>query len=462
MKQQIKIWGTRAFAVILVAVAARYWGVPLLKQYVAPKKMEAYIPTAKVLKGTFTVSFHEIGTVEAERSVAVNSEIHGKIISIVEDGKVVAAGDRLAVLDTTELERELYNQTLEHENKLADVARAESDLELLKESNKTDLAQAQAQLSYDENELKLAKEDLAKKQKLLEERLIPGTQVDQAEGVVRSKELAVEKGKAQLALKEKEIESKETQKEADIRNAGFVADMAKSNLEQTERRMKSAVITAPGAGLVVMTKTWDGSSHRPLKEGDSVHQRQTICTLPDLTTMLVKVQVGESDAPKVRIDMPALIRLQAAPDKLFHSSVKGISNLATETRVWEGGTPGKKNFEVTVAVSESDPKAIKPGMTADVEFICDSIENAAYVPIESVVERGGKTYVFVKDGKQYERTPVKTGKYNDNFIVVTSGLKKDQVVALRDPTRELDLQEAGSVAPGAEKKKQSVPIPGAD
>ncbi|NIM23665.1 MAG: HlyD family efflux transporter periplasmic adaptor subunit [Armatimonadetes bacterium] len=364
-------------------------------------------------------------------------------------------------MDTTELERELRNQTLEYENRLADVDRAKAEIELLKEQNETDLAQQAAQLEFDENELKLAKEDLAKKERLLEERLVTGAQVDQAEGVVRSKELAVEKGKSQFELKKTEVESKEKQKQAEIRNIQFRADMAKSNLEETEDDLKGALLTAPAGGLVVMSRTWDGSSHRALKEGDNVHQRQTICALPDLTSMLVKVPVGESDAPKVRLGMSVLIRLEAIPEKTFHGSVKDISSLATEARIWEGGTPGKKNFEVTIDIKEVDPKTLKPGMTADVEFICDTVKDAVYVPIESVVERQGKTYVFVKDGERYTRADVKTGKYNDNFICVTHGLREGEVIALRDPTRELEQQEAGSAAPGAEKEeRQSVPIPG--
>ena len=277
--------------------------------------------------------------------------------------------------------------------------------------------------------------------------------------------MAVAKGGAQLELKKKEIESKEKQKEAEIRNVQFRADMAKSTLDQTKSRMSSAVIKAPAAGLVVIAKDWTPDGRRKLQEGDSVRPQQTICTLPDLSTMLVKVQVGEADAPKMRLDMPVLIRLEAVPEKTFHGSVKDISSLATEASPWEGGTPGKKNFEVTINVKEKDPKIIKPGMTANAEFICDRIERAVYAPLESIVERNGKTYVFVKDGGRYNRTQVNTGKQNDNFICINKGLQKGQVIALRDPTRELEAQEAGASAPAPEKEKkpkQTPPIPGAN
>lgn len=464
MKRHIKTWVPRILIVVALVIAGRTWGVPIYRQYFTPKKTEVYIPTSKVKEGKFVVSFHEIGTLDAERSVAVNSEINGKIITLVREGVIVKEGDELAILDTSELERDVRNQTLEYENRIADVDRAKAEFDLLQESNRTDRDQAEAQLEFDKNELTLAEQELEKKKRLADEKLIPGTQVDQAEGVVRSKSLAVQKGEAQLKLKLKEIESKESQKQAEIRNMEFRANMAKMALDREKERMSGAVINAPAPGLVVLSKVYDGSrGRRALQEGDTVSPRQTLCQLPDLSSMQVKVQVGEADAPKVTIGMPVLIRLEAVPKKVFHGSVKSISSLATESNPWEGGTPGKKNFEVVIGVQERDPSTIKPGMTADAEFISDEIPKAIYVPIESVVEQGGKTYVYVKQGGRYTRLPVKTGKSNDNHICITEGLKAGQVIALRDPTRDLEHQEAGSKAPGADKntQKSAPPIPGA-
>lgn len=463
MKQQIKVWGSRVLVLAVIVAAGWYWGVPLFKQYFAPEKTETYTPTAKVRKGTFTISLHEIGALEAERSSSVIAQTNGKIISLVADGDLVTSGDILAELDTTDIEREVRNKKLAYENALADVDRAKAELDLLKESNKTDLAQAVAQLDFDKNELKLAREELAKKERLAAEKLIPRSQVDQAKGVVRSKELAVDKGTAQLELKRKEIESKENQKDADIRNVEFKAQMAKIGLEEAERQAESALIRAPSAGLVVIAKDWTPDGRRKLQEGDSVHTRQTICTLPDLSSMLVKANVGESDAPKLRIGMPVVIRLEAVPDKIFRGTVQDIASLAVEPSPWDPGfTPGRKNFEVTVAVKETDPKTLKPGMTADAEFICETVQEAVYVPIEAVVERGGKTYVFVKRGKEYRRTEVTTGKQNDNSVCILRGLDEGQVVALRDPTRTLEEQEAGAEVPESGKKdeKKPAPIPG--
>lgn len=128
-----------------------------------------------------------------------------------------------------------------------------------------------------------------------------------------------------------------------------------------------------------------------------------------------------------------------------------------------GSTPGRKNFEVSVALKESDPKTIKPGMTADAEFICDAVKNVLYVPLEAVVEKDGQTQVFVKTAKGFVRKTIVTGLSNDSFVIVKKGLSKNEVIALRDPTRAMDHQEAGSNAPGSSQdskdKKQASPLP---
>ncbi|MCE5323619.1 efflux RND transporter periplasmic adaptor subunit [bacterium] len=465
MKQQIKLWTGRTFMLVAIIFAAQYWGVPLYRQYMVPKKTEAFVPTAKVKAGDFTISFHEIGTLEAENSVPIVNEVNGKIIYLAPEGTVVSPGDKLVQLDTSEIERDAKTQELNYQNALADVKRVKSEMEILAKSNETEVEQQQADLDFNKSERERANEQLKKKVHLAEEKLIARDQVDQAEMDLRSKDLTVKKGEMTLELKRKEVANKQTQKEADVRNKEFTANMSKASLEEVQGRIKKAVITAPSAGMVVISKDWTADGRRKLKEGDSLRPRQIVCQLPDLSSMQVRLQVGESDAPKLRLGLPVLIRLEAIPDKVFHGTVKEISSLAVESNVWEGDTPGRKNFEVVITVKENDPKTIKPGMSADAEFICDSQKKAIFVPIESVVERSGKTYVFVKDGKRYVMTRVKTGKHNDNFICITKGLKAGRVIALRDPTKPLDQQESGAKGPGAKKEKQKekkkpAPLPG--
>lgn len=456
MKRQIQLWGSRVLMVALVIVATQKWGLPLYKQYFSPKKTVVFVPTGHVQYGTFTVSFHEIGTLAAEKSVPVYGEDDGKIIWLVSEGTIVKTGDRIAEMDTTTVVREVRNQELTLKNADSEVKRAEEELAMLKLSNINELEKQTKDRDFSKTQLTMAEKTRDRKKKLAEQRLIPGDQVEQAELDVTSKLLAWEKAKLDLTLKGKDIKSKEDLKQADVKKVIFARDIQQRNLNELKSQVTSGIISAPASGMAVISKTWGGpGDYRKLQAGDQMHRRQTICSLPDLMSMLVRVNVGESDAPKVKIGMAVLARLEAIPDRVFHGTITEISSLATEGNPFEGtgATPGRKNFEVTVHLREADPKMLKPGMTADAEFICDSVNKAMYVPLESVVEKDGKTFVYVKNGKRWERTPVKTSKYNDNFIIITKGLAKGQMIALRDPTRPMESQEAGASGPGAEKEK---------
>lgn len=464
MRRQIQLWGTRAFSIALILFATNHWGRPLYIQYFAPKKVVAFAPTAKAREGGFVVSFHEIGNLQAETSVPINTETGGKIITLVDDGKEVKPGDQLVALDTTDIEREVRNKQLTYGNTKTNLDKANEEFNILKETDATELAKAEADLDFNKNELELAKKDLEKQTRLAKDKLVPLAEVDKADLEVRSKALAVLKGEKDLALKKDDVLSKEAQKKAEVKNVEFQVTMAKIDLEDSQRRVKLGIIKAPTGGLVMISKSWTPDGRRKLKEGDSTYPRQTICELPNLSKMLVKVEVGEADAPKVHVGIQTLIRLEAVPDKAFHGAITDVSNLAAEADPWQTtSAPGKKNFEVTIAVKEVDPKTIKPGMTADVEFICDTLKDAVYVPLEAVSERNGKTCVFIKSGSRFVRTPVTTGKSNDDFVCITKGLKKNQMIALRDPTRPLDEQEAGTSLDGSQDKKDKkhpAPLPG--
>jgi multidrug efflux pump subunit AcrA (membrane-fusion protein) len=50
------------------------------------------------------------------------------------------------------------------------------------------------------------------------------------------------------------------------------------------------------------------------------------------------------------------------------------------------------------------------------------------VPVDSVVSRGGESFVFTLDGNRAVSTPVKTGAESDKYVEISSGLKAGQLV----------------------------------
>ncbi len=77
---------------------------------------------------------------------------------------------------------------------------------------------------------------------------------------------------------------------------------------------------------------------------------------------------------------------------------------------------------------------LRPGLLADVEIIVEKIPNAVNIPAQAVFENDGKLVVYVKKDEKFEMRHIKLLKRSDSTLIVSEGLKKDEVVALTDPT----------------------------
>jgi Spy/CpxP family protein refolding chaperone len=86
---------------------------------------------------------------------------------------------------------------------------------------------------------------------------------------------------------------------------------------------------------------------------------------------------------------------------------------------------------------------LRPGMLADVEIIVEKIPDAIHIPTQALFERDSKHFVYLRAGEKFEERPVTVGKRTESTVVIASGLKQGDVVAMADPLAK----------PGASKKE---------
>lgn len=437
MKRQIARRAITAIVLIAAITVGAMWMPRLWAHWFPEEKKESFIPTAVAKSGELVVSVKELGNIQAEQSISVSSEIDGKIIYIIPEGKTAQPGDLLIQLDDTPLKNEYQASKLAYANQQALVEKAKLETAILKESNRNEVEQQEAQINYDKAELQRLRAQLEKKKRLAGDKLIPQSEVEMAEIEVKRQEFAVEKGEKTLGLKRKEVENRESQKDSDVRSVEFAAMMAKSKLQESESRLSKARIVSRGSGLVVIEKQWMGDSVRKFKVGDQVFPRWRLLQIPDLSSMQALVQVDEADIARVAAGQRVRLTLDALPGKRFSGVVKEISTLASESSPWESssGKPGRKSFEVVVQIDRAGATPLRPGMTANAEIISDRIAKCVYVPLEAIFERDGKRFAYVKSGGVFSPVAVKVGKSNESFVAVELGLAPGAVVALRDPTK---------------------------
>jgi multidrug resistance efflux pump len=80
---------------------------------------------------------------------------------------------------------------------------------------------------------------------------------------------------------------------------------------------------------------------------------------------------------------------------------------------------------------------LRPGLLADVEIVVEKIPDVLHVPAQAVFTRNGKPTVFVqqKNGK-FEAREVQLQKQSESLMVLASGVKPGEVIALADPTTD--------------------------
>ena len=430
----LKVISLLILALILCACA--FW---IYQKVRLKEKFLVSVPTTKVKKSEFTIKVTEMGKLTAQKSISISAPFEGKLTKLCKEGILVKPGDFLAQMDTTDLTRKLSDQTVDYAKAGSDVRKAREELRIMKIGNAIQLRQQKAQLDFDRTELEQARAKLAQQERLLGEFLVTRQQVDDSRIQVRAKELSAKKDGLTLQSDEKKLKSNELQKESEIENLQIVADKKKADLDAARDDLSKATVKAPSSGLVVFNVIWKGGEEGKINEGDSVWRRMNIMQIPDLSSIIVNVPIGEMDIHKVKVGAEVIIRLDAYPEDVFHGNVKEIAKLATEGDLWSRSQqPGKKSFEVTVSIRERNPDKLKPGITANVEIYYKKIPNAVFVPIEAVLLENSKKTIYVKTDSGYKPLQVETADRNENDVVITKGLAGGEEIALRDPTKPIE------------------------
>ena len=88
-----------------------------------------------------------------------------------------------------------------------------------------------------------------------------------------------------------------------------------------------------------------------------------------------------------------------------------------------------------------DTSLLYSGMTADVTFITEEVENVSYVLRKAIVEENGKSQLYIKSGEAYVLTPVTTGFNNGTYIEIKDGINAGDRYYVRTQVHEGDADE---------------------
>lgn len=316
-------------------------------------------PARKTVENRLSVS----GPISGTDSVDVVSNIHAEVLEIpVKEGDKVTKGQVIAILDDTDIKKEV--EIAKNDYELAVSTCAERDKEAARGYAKAlqDLQTAQA--NYDRTKV------------LFDGGNVPQVDLEAAQNALND------------ARREKESYNIENGKAMADDSYRLQIEKARFDYEKAQEQLEDTQIKAPIDGTVVRVNTKVG------RFADKMEDEQPLFIIENLEVLEMEIQVSEYSIGKVAVGQEASI----SADILNGETVKGQVVSISPTGEEKGGGSTERVIPTTIRILDNNTRLIA-GITAKAEIILEEAENALAVPMSAIFEDSGNTYVqTVREG----------------------------------------------------------------
>jgi len=324
------------------------------------------------------------GYVVARREATVSSKVTGKVTEVlIEEGMRVEAGQVLARLDDTNVKASL----------------------LLAEAQ---LREAKAALAETGVRLDEAEKELRRITNLVASRIDTQAALDHALADVNAQKARLDSQQATVAVADKQV-------------------------AVWQQQLEDTVIRAPFAGIVTVKSAQPGEMISPISAGGGF-TRTGICTIVDMASLEIEVDVNESYINRVQTGQPVEATLDAYPD--WKIPAKVIAIIPTADRQ-------KATVKVRVGFLSLDERML-PQMGVKVAFHEREQKaggnRAVAVPKAAVQKQNGRDVVMVVQNGRVERRAVTPGGAKGEETVVLAGLAAGERVVIQAPRKLTDRE----------------------
>jgi HlyD family secretion protein len=360
------------------------------------------------------------GKIEAKTSVDISADITGRIIDIaVREGDMVKRGQFLLQIDPAQYQ--------------AAVARAQGVV------SSTQAILLQTRASRDQAQRAWNR---AKQLRELGENLIAPETAEQAQTALEVAEANFQSSRAQL-------------------------EQARAGLQEAKDNLAKTRLTAPISGRVVRLAVEEGEVAVP---GTFSRETGLLMTIADLSVILAKVQVDETDVVRLNTRDSVEVNIDAYPDTTFTGRVSKISHSAklTATQTASGSNDRAVDFDVEITL-KAPPRDIRPDLSCTARIVTDTRNNALSIPIialtvrdhekvpnesetgprvdtlrERFAKREAEGVFIVREGLATFR-PVKVGVAGDEYFEVLDGIREGETIVAGTYQAIRDLKDGAKV-----------------
>lgn len=355
---------------------------------------------------TGQTSARDFATIVAPIMRGRGSEREMDIVKLAPGGSMVKKGDVVAVLDPTNMQNRIDDETDQ-------LREEETKVRKLKVQQELDMVNLLQNLRIAKSEYEKALLEL----KAQEVRTI----VDQ-----ELLKLAADEAEASYKELQRDVEQKKVAQQAELRIQEISYELQKKNVERYNRDLARLTITTPIDGLVVMmTQNRPGGDQVTYGEGDRVQPGMPFMKIVNPASMQIEGTINQTESSAFRIGQLATIGLDAFPGASYQGKVYAIGALAVA-----GGRSQQyyiRAVPVRVQVQNPDKRMI-PDLSASADVLLGEAKNVLAAPASAIHRENGKDFVFVKGPKTFERREVKVGLHNGVQAEIIEGLSEGEQV----------------------------------
>lgn len=435
----------------------------------AAKRNRVTVQTGRVVeKELLEARVSASGEVRPKNYVELQAEIAGVITYVaVKEGEHVRKGDVLLRIDPTQSEADLRAQQALVEAQTYDAANIQGQIAIGRANLQRDeagLEAARADLRQAENDFERARARFQRKQQLHEENLLSHEEYEAAKNELAAVEVKLVLARAGLRRAEAQANvSQVTLKQADEQYRAMTSRVAqaKALLHKTEDLLSKTVLRSPLTGVITKLNIEVGERAVP---GTLNNPAATLMEIADMSVIEAEIDVDETDIVNVKVGQPAIVTIDALPDKPLTGTVTEVGNSAITlgSSATQQQSQQAKEFKVAVQLIDP-PETLRPGLSATAEITTATNKNVLTIPIQALAirevdvdakgnyippGRGDKSSAVSADSDKRVRKkelqgvfvvskelkavfrPVLTGIAGDTEIEVRSGLSGDEEIVI--------------------------------
>jgi RND family efflux transporter MFP subunit len=365
--------------------------------------------------GSFEDSTEFVGSLEAEQRVALKPEIDGRITQIfVTPGDGVGQGQPVVQLSPDQAQAQVAGAQAGAQAALYGRNTAQAQLEA-----------AQAQLVQTQADVKLAEVNFRRTKSLVEDGALSRQELDNAQN-----QLAVTRAA------QRQAEDNVRAAQAQLQQASSTLNQAQAQVNVNQTTLNYKQVNAPINGVI---------GDIPLKVGDYVSIGQTITTITQNGSLLLRLQVPSTRSAQLTVGLPVEL---IDPNSGNRLSTGSISFISPEVDPNAQAILVKARFP-------NEAGSLREGQYVRARIIWNTT-SALLVPTVAVTRLGGQSFVFVAeenvtdDGQTLQvvsQRPVQLGALQGNRYRVLDGLEEGDRIAV---TNILKLQDGVPIQPQTE------------